>query len=99
MHPVKIFEPFNALSLESAETTGRIANFFTADLVPYGISDSGRDDPQQIIAFGARGNTRAANTTEPRQGFQQFWQILRIILQVRIHRDDVTTLCGLEPRP
>src|SRR5258706_5459405 len=98
MHAFEKFHVLDALALESAISAAGIADLFAGEFVPHPVRNTRRRDADEVISRASRFDARAADAIRLLQPFKKFREVLRIILQVRVERDQVSSSRGFKAR-
>src|SRR5207253_7123320 len=99
VHALEKFQVLNALAFAGAIGATGVADLFTRQFVAHPIGNARRCNANEIVAFPARPDTRAANAIELFQRFEKSWQIARIVLQIGVERDEILAARGFQSCP
>ena len=97
VHALEELQILDALALEGAVGATRIRNLLAGQLVAHPVGDARGRHADEMIALAAHLHTRATDTVEIFQRLQEFRQVLGIILQVGVQREEIFAAGGLEP--
>src|SRR5260370_32151017 len=89
VHAFKELEVLDTLAFKRAIIAAGIADFFAGKAVADPVSDAREGNATEIIPLTARFNPGAANAIKLFQGFKEFRQVFRIVLQIGIKGDQV----------
>ena len=96
VHALEKFQVLDALAPERAVGAARVGNFFAGQFIPDRVGDARRGDADKAVAFTARFHARAADAVKIFQRLQKFRQILRVVLQIGVEREEIFAARGLE---